>query len=126
MAKILSTLANGERYQTVFGIAAVIALLFFFSCESQTHSVIYPQTKVNREQLEAELNFTIATYETKFKELDQWEALKTLAFQQGQLLASGSPLNLPGLIATLAGVFGIGATIDNVRKRIEIKNLKGS
>lgn len=126
MLKLLKVFANGERYQTIATVVICLALVWFFSCEPQTQSVSDPGRKVNRSQLQAELNFTIATYESRFKELDQWDRLIELAFQQGQLLAAGGVFNPVGLLASVGAIFGVGATIDNVRKRKEIKILKNT
>ena len=124
MTGIFKVFANGERYQSVSIILICLALVWFFACEPKARSVMEPTKKYTRAQMEAELHYTIQMYEARFAELDQWDRLIALAFQQGQLLAAGGTINPVGLLASVGAVFGVGATIDNVRKRKEIKTLK--
>jgi hypothetical protein len=124
MGKIWNVLANGERYQTVAAIVAILSLVWFFGCETEVPSVQNPEVKVCAPELEAELAMVLSKYEKRFRDIDRIDQFKALAFQQGQTLAAGGALNLPGLIGTVAAILGVGAIVDNTRKRAEIKKLR--
>lgn len=117
MLEKLRTFFNHERYQ-VIALAVGIALVFWFvGCESEVSSMLSPGKKVNRTELQAELNLYLATAERKFKSLEQQEAIKKWVFENAILVSETGTLNPQGLINTLFAVMGIGALTDNVRKR---------
>jgi len=80
---------------------------------------------VTRDELHDELSFIIAQAETRFKSLDRQDELKQLITDQALLFAQGGAINPIGLLTANAALLGIGATVDNVRRRKKEKaNLK--
>lgn len=120
MFKKIKTLLNHERYQVVTLAVAICLSLWFFGCESEVTSMLDPGKKVNRAELQAELDLYLATAERKFKSLEQQEAIKKWVFENAVLVSQTGTINPQGLINTLLAVLGIGALTDNVRKRRDL------
>lgn len=121
MSKILDTLLNHERYQTISFIIAFAVLLWFLGCESQTPSIMHPETKVTRAELEMEIDTFMAHATLRYDSLDQQDELRKLLADSALLVASGGTINYTGLIPTVFSILGVGAIADNVRKRKELK-----
>lgn len=123
MKKLLTTLFNHERYQTISIIVCSALLLYFYGCEPKCKSLIEPNTKINRAELDIEVESIIAKANAGYMSLEKQEQLQNLLFQQAMISASTGSFNPIALIASVAGLLGVGATVDNVRKRKEIKRL---
>jgi len=122
MLKKLLDFLNHERYQ-VFAIAICVGLLIWFiGCESKVRSITDPSQMVTRNELVAEIDFYLANAEIRFADLDKQDELKQTLLDAALLYGQTGTINPLGLMATLAGVLGIGATVDNVRKRRDLRD----
>lgn len=123
MKKLLTTLFNHERYQSVAVILTACLLIWMSACQPKCHSLIDPTKQITRTELDAEITLLQSRIDSEFENLEQQEAIRTLLLNLAQTYAVGggfSPLSaLTGAIALL----GTGAVIDNTRKRKEIKKL---
>lgn len=125
MKKLLKFL-NHERYQLV---AVLVCAGFLFSglcCESRTRSLHFPERKVTREELKAEVELFAARAGIAFKDLDRQDEGKAILYDQVVLWSTTGTFNPAALIPLLASVLGIGAVADNVRKRRDIKKLNNA
>lgn len=125
MKKLLLTLFNHERYQSIATIVALGLLIWFFGCESKVESVITPNKKVTRGELRIELDGIVDLIGLRATDLDKQDELKQLLLKNALLIAQGGTVNPVGVITTVAAVLGVGAAVDNVRKRKEIKTSNG-
>jgi len=125
MDKILKFL-NHERYESIAVIIACLLLIWFWGCESKVQSISNPNALVTRDELNAEVDFYLANAEIRYKNLDRQDEFKKTLLEAALLYGQTGTINPFGLITTLAGILGVGATIDNVRKRKEIKRINGS
>lgn len=115
-------LLNHERYQAVAIAACCCLLLWIYSCQSTTLSPSGLNKKVNRGQLSAEIDYYLAKAEIAYKDLDRQDEIKRKLLDAAAIAAQGGQVNIVGLILANLGILGIGATVDNVRKRKVIKN----
>lgn len=122
----LKNLLNHERYQTIAVAIMIGLLIWFYGCESKVASLTNPGTQVTRAELKIELNTLLASAEYRYAQLDQQDKLKSMLIEHALLIGQTGAFNPYGLLAMLAGTIGIGATVDNVRKRVEIKTLKNN
>lgn len=120
----LKELFNHERYQSIAILVIAAFFLWFYGCESKVRSLANPQLQVTRTSLEAEVDFYLAQAEIRFRDLDRMDEFKRVLVEKTLLIAEGGTVNPYGIIATIIGILGIGATVDNVRKRVEIKTVK--
>lgn len=79
-----------------------------------------PEKKVTRDELKIELDTYLATAEVRFAELDRQDEFKKTVAQQIMLFAQSGGVNPIGALLTLAGLFGIGAVVDDVRTRRKV------
>lgn len=115
-------------------IVIVIAVGFWtYGCDSKVSSILAPNTKVTRVELnievqteakriENELDNLMALAEVRNQELDRQDAFKTKLVEFGMVIAEGGTLNPAGVAVGLLGVLGIGAVVDNRIKDKVIKN----
>lgn len=121
----LKKLLNHERYQVVGVCVIIIFFVWFFGCESKVRSLTNPQVLVTRPELNAEVDFYLAQAEIRFNDLDKQDEFKRFLVEKTLIVTEGGSVNPYGIMATVLGIVGVGATVDNVRKRNVIRtNLK--
>lgn len=118
----MKTILNHERYKVIGAVLCIGLVFWFYGCESKVDSVLHDGLKINRSSLQIEIESLIATAEARVADLDRQDAFKSALFEQAVLLAQGGTINPVGLGLTLAGILGIGATVDDVRTRKRVKN----
>lgn len=118
--------ANGEKLQLVAAFFCATLLVWGLSCESKVSSLLIPNTRVTRMELQAELDLIIARAGNRFKSLDQQDAFKIFMFDNLSTYASTGGVNVAGMIQMAVSILGIGAIADNVAKRRKIKKLNNA
>jgi len=98
-------------------VLTLVALLWTYGCESTVRPLNGSPVKVTRAELETELNQFIALAEIRFRELDKQDEFKQILFNNAVIFAETGGINPLGVITSLAALFGIGATADNIRTR---------
>lgn len=126
MKKLLDTLLNHERYQTIAIFLIVALLIWTYGCPSKVDSLRSPGKRVTRAEFEIETKGLLSTAEVRLIDLDRQDNIKRLIFENLLLTAQSGQFNLVGLVAGVATILGIGATVDNVRKRKELKDIKNT
>ena len=124
MKKLLDILFNHERYQTIAIITAAVLLLFWWGCQGTAPSLLYPEKQVTRAVLENELDLMLLRAEQGFAKIQQREEIMNLIFQQALIAGQTGTVNPFALLTSIGTILGVGATVDNVRKRKELKSLK--
>ena len=104
---------------------SVFCVVYAVSCQSVVISTLQPGLKVNRQELVDEVDAFLARAETKFKDLDRQDLVKDTIFNSVLELAQGGTINPAGIALVIGNIMGLGAVIDNVRKRTHINTLKG-
>jgi len=122
----LKTIFNHDRYKIVTTFLVAIVLVFIYACSPQVRSLKDPANMVNRNELRIELDSLIATAEQRFADLDRQDEIRQTLFEHTALWASTGTINPMGLILALGALFGVGATADNIRARIEKKKTRSS
>jgi len=123
MGKLLNTLFNHERYQTISIIVSALLLLFFYGCEPKCKSIYNPAENVTRAELDIEIDMLIGKANAGYASLESQEELRKLLFEQALTAASTGTVNPIALLTSIGAILGVGATVDNVRKRKEIKRI---
>jgi len=124
MKKLLSTLFNHERYQSISVIIASLLLAGWWGCEPKAQSIRNPAIKLNRLQLKSELDSIIIQVQNSVDDMDRQAEVINFLFEQALIVGQTGTINPLGIIASIGTILGIGAGVDNVRKRKTIKTLE--
>jgi len=102
----LSTLV--PNWPKTIAIVILTALLFWgYSCQPQVKSLITPEKKVGRAELQVELDSIIATAEFRLADLDKQEQFRDIIFKNAMVMVETGTLNPVGIITMLAGLYGL-------------------
>jgi len=123
---LLKTLSNHERYQTISIFVSILILVWIYGCDTTCESLTTPGLKVTHAEMDIELDAIIKKAELRTADIEKQNQIKKLLFNQSVLASSGVSINPVAVLTSLGALLGIGAGIDNVRKRKEIKTLKNS
>ncbi|GAI98170.1 unnamed protein product [marine sediment metagenome] len=124
--KELWTFIRHNQGMFIGGAIAAIVLIWAYGCESQVKSIVNPIVSVNRGELKAEVNNFIALAELRFADLDRQDETKKALFDIAIDFMQGGKINPAAVALTLGNILGLGAIIDNARKRTHIATLKGN
>lgn len=109
-----------------FSVPICFLVLFYcYSCQSTVVSLVNPGSRITRAELVLEVDHFLSSAELKFHDLDRQDLVKNTIFNSVLELAQGKAVNPIGILITLAGIVGLGAVGDNIRKRTHINTLKG-
>jgi len=100
-------------------------LIYAYSCQSTVISLVQTNRHVTRTELIAEVDLILAQAAAKFDSLDRQDLVKSTIFNSLLDLSQGAPVNPAGVALVIGNILGLGAVIDNVRKRTHINTLKG-
>ncbi len=126
---MLDKIKTAMRHNQALVLALAVVLIlgaYFVGCESSVRSPINPSNKVNRVELQAELNHTLTLVEIAFADLDAQDAFKEQLSELAIVFASGGGVNPAGLVTSAIGLLGLGSIIDNRKKDALIKLLQNN
>lgn len=120
-----------NRFVVIGPVVGIMIWAYAISCTPETASPLDPGRLVNVSQLEidfktweAQQEITAAKFEAAGNDLKQ-QAEQNEKLKETILgLASGGVPDVPGLLKLLIGGGGLGAIVDNIRKRGVIGGLK--
>ncbi len=116
MLKKILHFCNDNHFAVFAGIILIVGLFYFLGCQSTVPSMIDPEKKVNRGELQAESDFLIAQVRLKLENLDRQDEIKRLITDQASLFATTGSFNPMGLLNLGVSVFAIGSALDSRRK----------
>lgn len=115
------------RHNQSLALAVVVCIglgIYLVGCDSSVTSPINPPKKVNRVQLDAEVERLIVDIDLAIDDLNKQALFKQKLFEIGLAAAQGGTVNPIGAGVTLLGILGIGAVADNRKKDSIIKTLQ--
>lgn len=113
-----------NKYRAVIITTVVIACVSFwlYSCDPVVNSILIPNLKVTRLELELELEQINGMAAVRLANLEQQEKFRQLIFENAMLLAMGSPLNPVGILTGIAAIFGLvsagNSTVTAIKKYV--------
>lgn len=114
-----------QNWPKTIAILVLTALLFWgYSCQPQVRSLIHPDQKVTRPQLQVELDTIIATAEFRMADLDRQDAFRDIIFKNALLMVETGTINPLGIITLLTGLYGVTRGVKDVKDRIKKNNNK--
>lgn len=105
-------------------ILCIFTLVWVYGCPSKVTSITDPPKLVSRPELEAEVDYFLQMTEIRFAELDQQDEFKRTIFAMAMGFIDGGSINPAAIFLVLGNLIGVGAVVDNVRKRTVINTLK--
>lgn len=109
-----------KNFATVVIISITIAsVIFLYSCESQTQSILNGSLRITRAELQLELNTVAELAKIRIIDLDRQDAFKAIFLENALVLVQGQPFNPVGLITAIFGVYGIKQTVHKVKKGLK-------
>lgn len=131
--KQLRKLISHNQFSTLAIVVCAVLVLWTYGCESKVGSILEPSLRVNRDELqvevdqeirrlEGELEHIVAKAQAKVHDLDRQDAFKAKLMNFAAITAQGTTVNPAGVVGLLFSIFGIGAVIDNRIKDKVIKN----
>jgi len=117
-----------------FALVLAIAIsVWIYGCESRVASILAPNQKVNRaelnieiqkeqKRLEAELDSLLALAEARNQQLDRQDELKEKLANFGLTAIETGGVNPAGVATLLGSIIGAGLLVDNRIKDKVIKN----
>lgn len=109
----------------VIGVILVIAILAWcYGCQAKVTSIQNYPVLVTRSALEIEVDHFLKQAEMRFAELDQQDAFKRTLFAMAMDFMAEGKVNPLAIAITLGNILGLGAVVDNVRKRTYINTMK--
>lgn len=119
LSKIWATIKH-NRFIISSIIVSVIIIGYAYGCQAEVQSPFDTWKMVTRPQLEIEVQKYAATISLAYADLQKQEEVKNLIVNAGLAYAQGEGINPVGLIATVMGILGIGAVVDNRQKDVII------
>ena len=106
------------------GAIAITVLIWAYGCQSEVTSIVNPTILVNRAELQLEVDNYLAVAELRFANLNRQDAVKETLFNTAIDFMQGGSVNPAAVALVLGNILGLGAIIDNARKRTHINTLK--
>lgn len=107
---------NDNHMATIAAIVLLIGGFYFMGCQSTVDSMIDPNKKVTRNELQTEADFLIAQVRNKLESLDRQDEIRRLISDQASLFATTGSFNPMGLVNLAVSVFAVGSALDSRRK----------
>lgn len=136
MKKIMKWIDHNQGLALAIAICVGL-LVWVYGCESTVGSIKDPAAQVTRAELEAEVQSSVANFESqldlleaqaeaKFQQLDRRDEIKQRLFGLAAESASTGIINPTKIIATLGFILLGGTAIDNRAKDKVIKTQKSN
>ncbi len=99
-------------------------VLYLYGCESTVKTLNGTGERVNRQQLQLELETYIATAKIRLASLDKQDEFRSIVLQNALILVQGQPFNPIGIISAVAAVYGITQGSSNITQAVKTKRRK--
>ena len=123
MKKILAFYKHNFGFVTGLLLTPFV-LWYAFGCQAQVVSLTIPGKMVDRSELVSEVDAFLAIAEARFSNLDRQDLVRNTMFNSLSELIVSNPTSPAGVALFVVNLLGIGAVIDNARKRTLIDVLK--
>jgi len=112
---------NHERYQIITVLIVIAFIGWIQGCPSTCKSLLDDTKQVTRNELAAELDLLHTRAADRVETLDQQDLLKGAIAENALLFSTTGTVNPVGLMTVVFSILGIGATVDNIRRRKDAK-----
>lgn len=117
MKKMLKFLNDNHQYIVAAAII-LIATLWTYGCASQVNSILNPNQRITRAELQIEVDYFLAHAELKTLDLDRQDAIKQSLIDLGSTFATTGTLNPTGLLNTAISIAAVAFGLNQRKRRI--------
>lgn len=111
-----------ENWPKAIALLLVTVILFWgYGCPSRVPSLLDPDKKLTRPELQIELDSIIATAEYRLASLDRQDQFRDIIFKNATLMVQGGAINPLGIMTMLAGLYGITRGVKDIKDRVKKK-----
>jgi len=108
-----------DNWPKAAALVILTAILFWaYGCPPTTESLIHPEKKITRPELQIELDSITATAEFRFADLERQEHFRDLVLKNALVIIETGTLNPVGILTGLAALYGIGTGIKQTKDKI--------
>ena len=100
-------------------LVTIIFAVYMYGCEVKTRSLIQADKKVNRLELQLELDQLIGLAQLRMIDLDKQEQLRAVILENALILVQGQPFNPLGIMTAIAAIYGVTQGGRNVTKIVK-------
>lgn len=118
LTKKLLKFANDNHHYIIAGIVIAICIFWTYGCESQVNSILSPNQRINRAELQIEVDYFLAHAELKTLDLNRQDEIKQSLLDLGSTFATTGTLNPSGLLNTAVSVAAIAFGLNQRKKRL--------
>jgi hypothetical protein len=97
-----------DQHWYIIALLIIAGMLFWtYGCESSVTSIMYPDKKVNRSELQNELVYIVGLAKSREENLDKQDAAKQALLDAATVIGSTGSINPAGLVniaATIAAI----------------------
>lgn len=117
MRKLFKFLNENHHY--IIAAAAIISCsLWTYGCHSQVNSILNPNQRISRAELQIEVDYFLAHAELKLLDLDRQDEIKQALLDLGSTFATTGTLNPTGLLNTAISVAAIAFGLNQRKRRL--------
>jgi arginine exporter protein ArgO len=111
---------NDHHWPIIGGILILSLLFWLFGCQSKVNSLLDPNRKVTRAELQNETAYLIGQAKTKLADLDDQDAVKKLIIDQASMFSTTGTFNPSGLLNTIVsiGAISFGMNRNQIVKKL--------
>jgi hypothetical protein len=124
MIKMALKFMNENHWYIIAGALAAAAIFWTYGCTSTTKSLLDENRMVCRDELIAELNYTIDLAKSREADLDRQDAVKQSLLDAANIMSTSGSINPSGLINLAASIGGISFGLTQRQKRIASEKSK--
>lgn len=125
MTKIWTKIRHNQCLFVGF-ILSISVLLWAWGCQSKVMSIVNPTVLITRGELDIEVEAFVARTKLKYADLDKQDEFKLAVFNTALDFMKGGQINPVAVAIVIGNILGLGAVIDNRRKDVIIKTMKGN
>ena len=117
MKKLLKFINENHHY-IIAAAVIIVCSLWTYGCESMTNSILNPNQRINRAELQIEVDYFLAHAQLKVLDLNKQDEIKQRILDLGSIFATTGTINPTGLLNTAIAVAGISFGLNQRKRRI--------
>lgn len=107
---------NDNHWYIIAGCLLCIVLFWAYGCESTVSSLIDETKKVNRAELQNELQYLIGRANAQTEKLDKQDEIKQALLDSVNVIGQGGQINPSGLLNLVASIGGVSFGLSQRQK----------